>query len=71
MKLSILNSSTQICQVELPLAGDPLLRNGLPKEHWAVLGSKGQLALIPRIGVFTQAVLREPGNWVFFLLLAA
>lgn len=71
MKLYILISSTQICQVELPLAGEPLLSDSVPKEHWATLGSKGHLALIPRVGVFSQAVLREPGNWVIFLLLAA
>ena len=37
MKLSILISSTQICQVELPLAGDPLLSSGLLNKHWVML----------------------------------
>lgn len=71
MKLYISVSSTWTCQVELPFAAAPLLSNNLPKEHWAMLGSKGHLVVILWIGVFTQAVLREPGNWVFFMLLAA
>lgn len=52
------------------ISGEPVTAN-IPREHWAVLGSKGKQVLIPQIDVFTQAVLREPGVWLFFLSLSA